>query len=356
MTSLPSEIPERLGKTAEVFSAYDTCLTLEKKLQLAFDKGDDVRDNLIYVRILGYLIHYVPTDQGLESIIEEVRSCADADDSALFDVGKSYYDHFIRAFRANRSPIQTSSDCASPPLVDTHTDKMNDSLEEVTKSHGGAKKKALVRDGYRCLVTKRYDETSVYKIPTVFNLASADPNRKMGVTHCAHIFDESTDANIEKDEHERNYAATMWAVMQRFGYESIPDELNGSRVHRLENVMTLESTVHSRFDNLAIWFVATKGTPNRYKLEAKHPWFLDEYPEYVTFTTPDPVNLPVPSPIYLAIHAACAKVAHLSGAAKRIDDLYAEMEGCRTLDPDGASAMLLEHAISELYARTPLFE
>jgi len=49
----------------------------------------------------------------------------------------------------------------------------------------------------------------------------------------------------------------MWAIMRRFGHEKLPDELNGSRVHRLENVMTLAPTFHMHFDQLKIWFVAT---------------------------------------------------------------------------------------------------
>ena len=49
----------------------------------------------------------------------------------------------------------------------------------------------------------------------------------------------------------------MWAVMQRFGYKSLPEDLSGSKVHRLENVMTLASGIHTQFDQLSIWFVAT---------------------------------------------------------------------------------------------------
>ena len=45
--------------------------------------------------------------------------------------------------------------------------------------------------------------------------------------------------------------------MQRFGYESLLTELNGPKVHRLENVMTLVPEVHMQFDQLGIWFVAT---------------------------------------------------------------------------------------------------
>jgi hypothetical protein len=49
----------------------------------------------------------------------------------------------------------------------------------------------------------------------------------------------------------------MWAVMTRFGHEKLPAELNGSKVHRLENVMTLVPGFHADFDQLTVWFVPT---------------------------------------------------------------------------------------------------
>ena len=45
--------------------------------------------------------------------------------------------------------------------------------------------------------------------------------------------------------------------MKCFGYEALPEELNGAKVHRLENVMTLAPELHTQFDQLEIWFVAT---------------------------------------------------------------------------------------------------
>ena len=94
-----------------------------------------------------------------------------------------------------------------------------------------------------------------------------------------------------------------------------------------------------------------QGSLNEYKLEAARSFFLYGYPELVTFTTPDQDKLPVPSPDYLAIHAACARVAHLSGAAECIDKFYQDMEDSKTLAPDGTSASMLEHALFELQAR-----
>jgi hypothetical protein len=42
--------------------------------------------------------------------------------------------------------------------------------------------------------------------------------------------------------------------MERMGGVLVLDELNGPDVHRLENVMTLETGVHALFDNLKLWF------------------------------------------------------------------------------------------------------
>lgn len=49
----------------------------------------------------------------------------------------------------------------------------------------------------------------------------------------------------------------MWAVMDRFGYRQIPFDLNGNKIHCLENVLTLDIGVHALFDELKLWFEAT---------------------------------------------------------------------------------------------------
>jgi hypothetical protein len=90
---------------------------------------------------------------------------------------------------------------------------------------------------------------------------------------------------------------------------------------------------------------------NTYKLEAANPVLLRTLPEYFTFTTRDQDNFPVPFPKYIGIHAACAKVAYLSGATGYIDEQDRDMSVSKTLAPDGASASLLEGAIFGLQAR-----
>ena len=43
-------------------------------------------------------------------------------------------------------------------------------------------------------------------------------------------------------------------MLKCFGYNTIFDELNGSGVHRLENILTLSLDYHRDFDELKLWF------------------------------------------------------------------------------------------------------
>lgn len=51
----------------------------------------------------------------------------------------------------------------------------------------------------------------------------------------------------------QNYAATAGAVLELFGYEKLFKETNGAGIHRLENLLTLTSDIHERFNALALW-------------------------------------------------------------------------------------------------------
>ena len=67
--------------------------------------------------------------------------------------------------------------------------------------------------------------------------------------------------------------------------------------------------------------------------------------EKITLTSPDPINLPIPSPELIALHAACARVAHLSGAGAYIDELDQDADDLDVLACDGGSSDVLTHVI-----------
>ena len=49
------------------------------------------------------------------------------------------------------------------------------------------------------------------------------------------------------------YASSVWAVLERFGNKKVFEELNGSGIHRLQNILTLNPIVHHLFDTLRLW-------------------------------------------------------------------------------------------------------
>ena len=57
----------------------------------------------------------------------------------------------------------------------------------------------LIRDGYRCVVTKKYDEVSVSQIQELEERVTSDPTAGTEPTQCAQIFPQSTYHKIEPD-------------------------------------------------------------------------------------------------------------------------------------------------------------
>jgi len=61
-------------------------------------------------------------------------------------------------------------------------------------------------------------------------------------------------------------------------------------------------------------------------------------------------NTWVPNPKLLALHAACAWVAHMSGAAKAFDEFECDVKDARILAFDGSSVPLLDHLMTPFAA------
>jgi hypothetical protein len=66
--------------------------------------------------------------------------------------------------------------------------------------------------------------------------------------------------------------------------------------------------------------------------------------------TSDPKEMPVPNPSYLRLHAACAKIAHMSGMGELMDHWENELEETGVLASDGSSMPLLSSRLTALCA------
>ncbi|KAI5991204.1 hypothetical protein EDD15DRAFT_2169557 [Pisolithus albus] len=338
------------SRSHEIESAYNICLDLEDWIQHRADLGKEKEKALTHCRILGYLIRHFPSDN-IGPFVREIVTIS-GKHQALLDLGERFYVYFVKLFTSKKGRTPMASSHPSRESVDDLVAKVEDELKDARQNHQKGKKLALIRDGFECVVPKAYDREIVYNNQALQQAVLDGADAKC--TDCAHIFpepisSETTPVGSLPEMNFENNAATVWAVLDRFGYRNLRQDLNGARIHRLENVMTMDTCVRMDFDTLRIYFTATE-VPNRYKLEAFREIYLCQRPRYVTLSTPDADKYPLPDPTYLAIHAACAKVAHHSGAAEHIKKVVERMEDTLDLAEDGGSSEVLYTAIlSSIY-------
>lgn len=83
---LPAKLPsEIITLSSNIAAAYPNILRLEKSSDLK---------NVMYARILGYMLLYRPSDEAWTTVTKGVVSCANEDQ--LAEHGKYYYDYYIR--------------------------------------------------------------------------------------------------------------------------------------------------------------------------------------------------------------------------------------------------------------------
>ncbi|KAF7419353.1 hypothetical protein PC9H_001940 [Pleurotus ostreatus] len=216
-------------------------------------------------------------------------------------------------------------------------------------SHGSARQLILERDDHRDLIAGDYDDK--YMTPEAYEY-HAKVNRPTVPLEAAHIIPEylaNTPAEQLSKEQEAeadrwlgsdvapdakiHKLSLMWVMLQYFGGEDIYNDLKGDRIHHPSNLLSLAQHDHHRFDYQSLWFEPLKQTNDEYHYKLcvasvlARPTGRDQKRiEQVVFrdkTVGDTV-IPAPNPKYLALHAACCRIARLSGAALIFDELHDE--------------------------------
>lgn len=281
---------------------------------------------VVQARVLGYLLLHAPNRIAMEELAKEIDS-RKSDFDALCGLGIAFINLFIRSFR--------KLECTTPYFLERPT------IQSVPKDHWEAKHLALRRDGFRCVVSEKYDR--------IVAPSAGIPSTQIGcghgvATHCVHIIPDASyfgpSTNSASSDDTGDDSATVSAILRCFGFDF--DELEESKIHFLANVLTLSLGMHYAFDSLELWLEETP-IPYHYKVKTGAPSIIEE--KRITLSSSDPDSLPPPSSKFLALHAFCAKVANLSGARDVLDGLDKELDGAEVLATDGASSEVLNHAI-----------
>ncbi|KIO21020.1 hypothetical protein M407DRAFT_219453 [Tulasnella calospora MUT 4182] len=300
-------------------------------------------------RILGYMMLEAPSSDGCDNVQKEIDSCETGE--ALRDLARFYATYFLRLFKKAKGPTPGSSSLPSRPSFDDSQETIMFLMQEAPKSNSAVKQLALKRDNYCCVVTDAYDGATYQewrKTNPTFEAPTAPR-----FTQAAHIFPDSLNQDLAWPDglpgKKAENSATAWAVVERFGRVNvITESLNGPDIHRVENVLTMCSSAHELFDRLQLWFEATDA-PNTYNMcsndEGNFNLVLPPILRQVTLKSTNP-SIPLPNSDYLRIHAACAKVAHLSGAAEYLETILNEWEERPVLASDGGSADMLSFLLA----------
>ncbi|KAM5538035.1 hypothetical protein V8D89_008232 [Ganoderma adspersum] len=312
----------------------------------------------MFARVVGYLLLYPPSDQARAVVLSEVEHCRDEPqrerdtNEAVYDLGEMYVMDFILPFYANTEdwtprpspPVSRASfqnikeDAYRRGPCQGRVNRPRDNLE--------AQALALVRDDHRCMVTHMMDSNSwSHKLSDDWER----PTARIARTDPCHIFPavlgNTRPAGRDGTTREDYVAERLWHILERFGYGHLHDTLRGPKVHRLENVLTLDCTLHAAFRGMFMWLEKAEGQPaNCYRVAVSDPKW---YSFLGWFGLPHEVQLvahadalPLPDPAYLHIHAACCRIATLSGADDYLFWAFAEAP---SLDTTGKADRALKY-------------
>ncbi|KAK7449783.1 hypothetical protein VKT23_013259 [Stygiomarasmius scandens] len=312
---------------------------------------NQVQSDLVSIRYLGYLLRELPRPEGVNRISKAINARAQSFEGIL-EVAQFFSDNLFKIFKGGRTPDPSSHSLHSEPFQTTLSGASGDLGNDETTG-----KNALERDNYRCLFCGAIDPNAgraacdshfqrlqqpaeytfcVHIIPEALN--NLDTNfldRIEELEIASYLLTDAAEAVAANSHDETKICQISPRISILDVFDSpaiISSELGGRDIHRLENIMTLCTNDRARFDNLEIWLEPVGSTPNLYHVRVSEVAFRPA--KYVGRGRTEPlfqVKLPDssvrgPSSHYLALHAACCRVAHLSGMAEFVDNLLQEFD------------------------------
>ncbi|KAJ7576882.1 hypothetical protein C8J56DRAFT_1114240 [Mycena floridula] len=218
------------------------------------------------------------------------------------------------------------------------------------QSHRAAKKNALIRDDFRCVLTGHYDWTSFEQIEEIRQKVELE-QVPIVPTRCTHVTCESTNLDIKKNQRKQlKYPTAAWAVLEIFGYQDLFDELHGKGIHRLENIVTLSGTYHNLFDQLRLWLEAMDAgqDTHKYKVCATEPLVPEQgaFRVYRVYQFNSFHGISFPNAFKTVSGSTCG----LLQSSQYLNNIEIELESGTVLAEDGGSAYLLEQCLENVYA------
>ncbi|KAI4521690.1 hypothetical protein K525DRAFT_284626 [Schizophyllum commune Loenen D] len=346
LPSSDSSTIDQLHLQPPSLSAYNSVYEAERMCTAKLEAADVLPPTVrrpeterIYLRVVGWLFVFAPRPECHSTLSRWITACEN-DTTAIVHLGRSLCNSYLRLFWKNtrRDGARSSSGFQSPDSRDSsNCDYRGESAETPSslRNKKEAKQRALERDNYQCVFTKRFSiDSPLYAMPT-------NPSVKKAIIDAATGFPRGmTREAVEQDPILANgiivYVAHLkqglpsspWDLLAAFGYPEIRKELEGPRLHRLENLFSVAFSQRVWLESMRVWIEPVSSS--------------SESPQY-----------PLPSPKYFELRAAACKVANLSGAVDLFERIDTALEEADTLAEDESHADVLEARLLQVaMART----
>ncbi|KAI5831215.1 hypothetical protein K523DRAFT_238042 [Schizophyllum commune Tattone D] len=382
LPSSDSSTIDQLHLQPPSLSAYNSVYEAERNCTAKLEAADVLPPTVrrpeterIYLRVVGWLFVFAPRPECHSTLSRWMTACEN-DTTAIVHLGRSLCNSYLRLSRS-------SSGFQSPDSRDSsNCDYRGESAETPfsLRNKKEAKQRALERDNYQCVFTKRFSNDSpLYAMPTNPSVKKAiidaatgfprgmtreaveqDPILANGIiVYVAHILGDAFNCDYgsprtDDEENQRGLPSSPWDLLAAFGYPEIREELEGPRIHRIENLFSVASSQQIWLESMRAWIEPVGH--NKYKIDGVVPYkrFFEsqlyspngivEFSSRRTSSYEDAQAQPYPLPFskYFELRAAACKVANLSGAVNLLERVDTALEEADTLAEDGSHADVLE--------------
>ncbi|KZT10292.1 uncharacterized protein LAESUDRAFT_418852 [Laetiporus sulphureus 93-53] len=281
--------------------------------------------------LLKAAILYAPSLRGKLNIASAVKG---AEPKQLDDLANYYYINIL-------VPVRAAGGKTPAPRSHPFRNEFDSTVTaELEKRLSALKAEALMRDGYKCVITGEVDRKHVAKVKTRTGLGKTEAAPAHIIPFSLNDFEE-TDVPAMADE------TAISTALQAFSGRSL-DSLKGDGINSLENVLTLEASMHQMFGELVLALEPIEAKSNVSRI-LTWGYAEDSYdlPDFVTLSDHSNSGKALPNPAYLSLRASICKVLHVCGRAEELDRILEDLDdgGISVLSHDGSMADSLEMAL-----------
>ncbi|KAH9483400.1 hypothetical protein JR316_0002866 [Psilocybe cubensis] len=315
--------------------AYAHCCAMEAS-------AGEEKKLFMYARVLGYMILEAPSTSGSLFIAREIIEWR----KNKWDLNllAEFYVHYIfGAFTRRRNEFTDERVYYSFEEEDLYG-----TPDPYPRGENSARRTVLHRDGFSCKITHIPDE-QCFPLMTPAErkqVLGGRPYHHQDLILLCSIIPPSIDWNFDLSAygfHTTECSKTLGDLLYGFSGIPVATDLSGDMVYDMSNSIALAYVTREHFNVLALWLEEVPDKPNTYLAQAYCEGLVDDDPPVITFTTPSNINIPLPNSKYIRLHASLARIAHLSGVYRYLDNLPMFVE---TLDSEGKSGDILMARLS----------